>query len=136
MADTKDLQESIYQEMRSKIKEDDANAPLRNGPFFYYTKNLEGQQYTVHCRRMAPGGEGPGHVDEVMETGSGAPAEEVLLEENKEAKGFEFYHVGEVKVNIWATVIVLGSTVYFFVHISFNVGLFLPVKINVDYLLV
>ncbi|KAG0605070.1 hypothetical protein M758_9G029100 [Ceratodon purpureus] len=97
--DTKDLQELIYQEMRSKIKEDDVSAPLRSGPFFYYRKNLEGQQYTVHCRRMAPGGEGPGHVDEVMETGNGVPEEEVILDENKEAKEFEFYHVGEVKVS-------------------------------------
>ncbi|XP_024378586.1 uncharacterized protein [Physcomitrium patens] len=99
MADSKDFQESLFQEIRSKIKEDDVNAPLRNGPFFYYTKNLEGQQYTVHCRRAAPGGEGPGHVDEVMETGNGASEEEVLLDENKEAKEHEFYHVGEVKVS-------------------------------------
>ena len=111
MTDTKDLQELIYQEMRSKIKEEDADAPLRHGPYFYYTKNLEGQQYTVHCRRLAPGGEGPGHVDEVMETGSEAPEEEVLLDENKEAKGVEFYFVGEVKVYVWSTVIISGSAV-------------------------
>ena len=82
------------------MKEDDSTVPLRQGPFFYYTKTLEGQQYTVHCRRAIPGGAGPGHTDEVMETGSGVPAEEVLLDENKEAKEHEFYHVGEVKVSI------------------------------------
>lgn len=102
IADTKDLQEELYQEMRSKIKEDDSTVPLRQGPFFYYTKTLEGQQYTVHCRRAIPGGAGPGHVYEVMETGHGVPAEEVLLDENKEAKEHEFYHVGEVKVSISA----------------------------------
>lgn len=105
MTDTTDLQESIYQEMRSKIKEDDTQAPQRNGPFFYYSKNLKGEQYVVHCRRMAPGGEGPGHVDEVMETGNGAPDEEVLLDENKEAREHEFYHVGEVKVNCWVALL-------------------------------
>ena len=60
---------------------------------------------------LPPGGEGPGHVDEVMETGSEAPEEEVLLDENKEAKGVEFSFVGEVKVNVWSTVIILGSVV-------------------------
>lgn len=105
MTDTDDLQESIYQEMRGKIKEDDIQAPQRNGPFFYYAKNLQGEQYVVHCRRMAPGGEGPGHVDEVMETGSGAPEEEVLLDENKESREHEFYHVGEVKVNFWVALL-------------------------------
>jgi len=113
MTDTTDLQESIYQEIRSKIKEDDIQAPQRNGPFFYYSKNLTGEQYVVHCRRMAPGGEGPGHVDEVMETGSGAPEEEVLLDENKEAGEHEFYHVGEVKVNLWLSLLFLDFAVIF-----------------------
>lgn len=102
MTDTTELQDSIYQEMRGKIKEDDAQAPQRKGPFFYYTKNLEGEQYVVHCRRAAPGGEGPGHIDEVMETGSGAPEEQVLLNENEEGRKHEFYHVGEVKVKFVA----------------------------------
>lgn len=113
MTDTTELQESIYQEMRGKIKEDDAQAPQRKGPFFYYTKNLEGEQYVVHCRRMAPGGEGPGHIDEVMETGSGAPEEEVLLDENEEGRKQEFYHVGEVKVKfVAASLVCLEAHVY------------------------
>jgi len=40
----------------------------------------KGEQYIVHCPQMAPRLEGPSHVDEVMETGSGACEEEVLLD--------------------------------------------------------
>jgi len=99
MEDTKELQEELYQGMRARIKEDDIDVPLRKGPFFYYTKTLEGQQYTVHCRRAIPGGAGPGDVDEVMETRNGAPEEEILLDENLEAKEHEFYHIGDLKVS-------------------------------------
>jgi hypothetical protein len=116
MTDTADLQESIYQEMRSKIKEDETQAPQRKGPFFYYSKNLKGEQYVVHCRRMAPGGEGPGHVHEVMETGSGAPEEEVLLDENKAGKEYEFYHVGEVKVNLFWVALNLLFIIFIFLR--------------------
>jgi hypothetical protein len=99
VADTKDLQGTLYKEMRSTTKEEDCDVPVRQGPYFYYTRTLEGQQYGVHCRRAIVAGAGPGHVDEVMNTGDEAPREEILLDENVEAKEYEFYHVGDLKVN-------------------------------------
>jgi oligopeptidase B len=50
MADSKDLQDALYKEMRGRIKEEDQSVPLRKGPFFYYRRTEEGKQYTVHCR--------------------------------------------------------------------------------------
>ncbi|KAL2629641.1 hypothetical protein R1flu_014327 [Riccia fluitans] len=99
MGDSKEFQESLYKEMRGRIKEADMSVPVRKGGFFYYMKDLEGKQYPQHCRRAIPGGEGPGHVDEVMETGDGAPEEQILLDENVVAEKHEFYHVGNVKVS-------------------------------------
>lgn len=106
IADTKDLQDTLYKEMRSTTKEEDCDVPIRQGPFFYYTRTLEGQQYGVHCRRAIVAGEGPGHVDEVMDTGDEAPREEILLDENVEAKEYEFYHIGDFKVNDMESLII------------------------------
>lgn len=98
MADTKDLQEKLYKEIRGRIQEHDISVPLRKGPFFYYKKTLEGKQYTQHCRRAIIGGEGPGDVHEVMDASS-AEEEQVLLDENIKAENYDFYSVGAVKVS-------------------------------------
>lgn len=99
MADTKKLQEELYKEIRGRIQEDDMTVPLRKGPFFYYEKTLEGQQYKQHCRRPIVGGEGPGDVKEIMETTDYVSKEQVLLDENMEAAKYEFYSVGAFKVS-------------------------------------
>ncbi|KAJ7284324.1 hypothetical protein O6H91_Y337700 [Diphasiastrum complanatum] len=84
--------------MRGRIKEEDSSVPLRKGPYFYYTKNLEGKQYKIHCRRAIYGGEGPGSFDEVMTPETAGP-EEVLLDENEKALQSEFFIVQAVKVS-------------------------------------
>ena len=47
---TKELQETIYQEIVSRIKEDDQSYPtLRNG-YYYYTRTEQGKQYPSYYR--------------------------------------------------------------------------------------
>eukprot|EP00850_Spirogloea_muscicola_P019792 SM000199S05419 [mRNA] locus=s199:71818:86485:+ [translate_table: standard] len=99
MGDTKAFQEDLYLEMRGKIKEDDSSVPIRKGPYYYYTRTVEGEQYRVHCRRSIADGEGEGAVDDVMDTSENAPPEEVLLDENKKASSFDFYKVAGFKVS-------------------------------------
>eukprot|EP01018_Ginkgo_biloba_P022451 Gb_27168 [translate_table: standard] len=99
MSDTKQLQEELYKELRGRIQEADATVPLRKGTYFYYEKTLEGKQYRQHCRRFIVDGEGPGSVDEVMETGPDAPAEEILFDENLKAEIHEYYNIGAFKVS-------------------------------------
>eukprot|EP00250_Pteridium_aquilinum_P010436 c19386_g1_i1 orf=41-2374(+) len=99
MADSKKLQDELYKEIRGRIQEDDMKVPLRKGPFFYYEKTLKDQQYTQHCRRKIVGGEGPGDVKEIMETGPDAPEEQILLDENTEAAKYEFYSVGAFELS-------------------------------------
>ena len=38
MEDTSQLQEDLYQEMLSRIKEDDYRAPMKHGHYFYYAR--------------------------------------------------------------------------------------------------
>ena len=97
-ADTKKLQDALYKEIRGRIQEEDVTVPLRKGPFFYYEKTLEGQQYKQHCRRPITGGVGPGNVNEVMENNSLVSEERIILDENIEAAKHEFYSVGAFKV--------------------------------------
>jgi len=77
MADTRELQEQLFQEMKGRIKEDDSSVPAPDGPWEYYTRYVTGGQYPLVCRR--PRGGGP---------------EQVLLDGNKEAEGKSYWHLG------------------------------------------
>jgi oligopeptidase B len=76
------LQERLYTEILSHIKEDDVSAPIRRGDYLYYTRIKKGEQYRVWCRRKASGG-----------------AEEVLLDGNELAKGHDYFLMGAVEVS-------------------------------------
>ena len=53
MASTKDLQETIYDEILGRMKEDDESYPsFRNG-YYYYSRTEAGKQYPTHCRRKS-----------------------------------------------------------------------------------
>ena len=51
MAPEEVLQQSLYQEMRGRIKEDDSTVPQKEGDYYYYTRFEEGKQYPIHCRK-------------------------------------------------------------------------------------
>ena len=78
MKPTEALQEKLYTEILSHIKQTDANVPYRWGDYFYYTRTVEGKQYPIYCRKH-------GKLD--------AP-EEILLDVNEMAKGHKFMSIG------------------------------------------
>src|SRR5688500_13149913 len=51
MAGTRDLQERLYQEILGRIKQTDLSVPVKRGPYFYYTRTVEGQQYPIYARK-------------------------------------------------------------------------------------
>lgn len=83
MADTAALQESLFQEMRGRIRETDSTAPVADGGFWYYQRTVAGLDYPIYCRRA-------GTMD--------AP-EEVLLDVNQLAEGNAFCEIGEFAVS-------------------------------------
>ncbi len=83
MAHTTELQKQLFQEMKGRIKEQDVSAPVKDGAYFYYTREEEGQQYPIHCRKH-------GNLD---------AAEEVLLDENALAQGHDYFRVGNFEVS-------------------------------------
>src|SRR2546423_8368513 len=81
MKPTEGLQEKLYNEILSHIKQTDVSVPYRWGDYFYYTRTKEGQQYPIYCRK-------PRSVDAPY-----AP-EQSLLDLNEMAKGQKFMAVG------------------------------------------
>src|ERR1044071_2287785 len=51
MKPTAALQEKLYNEMLSHIKQTDVAVPYRWGDYFYYTRTEEGKQYPIFCRK-------------------------------------------------------------------------------------
>lgn len=80
---TESLQDTIYHEMRQRIKEDDVSVPQKIGDYYYYSRTETGKQYAVFCRKK----------------GSLEGKEEVLLDENELAKGKEYFRVGILSVS-------------------------------------
>ncbi len=89
-AHTEALQKTLYDEIVGRVQETDVSAPVREGPFEYYSRTIEGRQYGVHCRR--PGGS-VDLPDAFAEPGSTA-GEAVLLDENALATGHEYFALG------------------------------------------
>jgi oligopeptidase B len=83
MQHTKPLQETLFQEMKARIKEEDSTEPERNGEYYYYRRTEKGQEYPIYCRRK-------GSLD--------AP-EEILLDQNLLAEGREFCSVSAFSVS-------------------------------------
>ena len=88
-AHTAGLQERLFEEIRARIQETDLSVPVRNGPWWYYVRTEEGRQYAISCRRAAVA---DGSWDE------GAP-EQVLLDENVEAEGHDYFAPGVFDVS-------------------------------------
>ena len=53
MKHTEHLQNTLYKEMRSRIKEDDTTVPYKFGNYEYFTKTENGKQYDIYCRQLA-----------------------------------------------------------------------------------
>jgi oligopeptidase B len=83
MSGSETLQQTLYDEILSHIKEDDVSVPYRDGAWEYLMRTEKGRQYPRFCRR--PAGE--------------AEAEEVILDVNLLAEGQPFMQVGTLGVS-------------------------------------
>ncbi|KAE8660951.1 Prolyl oligopeptidase family protein isoform 2 [Hibiscus syriacus] len=99
MSGTKKFEDKIYAEIRGRIKEDDISAPSRKGPYYYYSRTLEGKEYVQYCRRPVCNCNAPPSVHDTMPTGPCAPPEHVILDENVKAQEHGFYNIGAFTVS-------------------------------------
>ena len=56
MAPQAQLTETIFQEMKGRVKEDDSTVPQKDGDYIYWSKFEEGAQYRKHYRKAVAGG--------------------------------------------------------------------------------
>ncbi len=80
---TEALQSTLYDEMKSRIKETDESVPVAHGGYFYYYREEEGKQYRIYCRKQ----------------GIPDADEQVLLDLNVEAEGHDFLQMGNFAVS-------------------------------------
>ncbi|HEV7522282.1 MAG TPA: S9 family peptidase [Candidatus Angelobacter sp.] len=83
MKPTASLQQKLYDEMVSHIKETDVNVPYKDGGYFYYSRWEKGQQYPIFARKK----------------GSLEAAEEITIDVNELAKGQPFMSLGAYDVS-------------------------------------
>jgi oligopeptidase B len=83
MKPTVPLQEKIYNEMLSRIKETDLSVPEKIDDYYYYYRTEKGLQYGIQCRK---------HVS--MDS-----VEQILLDQNELAKGLGYFAIGGSRIS-------------------------------------
>lgn len=83
MADSEQFRSDLFEEMKARIKEDDASVPYFLNGYWYYTRFEKGGEYPIYCRKK-----------DTLES-----EEIILLNVNELAKGFAYYEIGGLSVS-------------------------------------
>jgi oligopeptidase B len=83
----------LFEEIKARVVETDADAPVRIGPWWYWSRSVEGLQYSIFCRRADPARQLDA-VDVLAEARSGRGEETVILDENVLAGDSEYFALG------------------------------------------
>ncbi|MFY9190121.1 MAG: S9 family peptidase [Lawsonella sp.] len=98
-AHLKELQDTIFQEIKSRVKETDLSVPTRQNKWWHFARTEEGKAYTLICRVPAKPLDHPDAWEPpTLEPGQPVPGEEVLLDCNKLAEGHKFFALGGASV--------------------------------------
>ena len=92
-AHTKALQDSLFSEMRSRIKEDDTSVPYKRNGYWYITRYETGKEYPVYSRKK-----------ESLEA-----EEEIMFDVNQLAEGHEYFRLAGVSVSPDNTLAAFGT---------------------------
>ncbi len=77
-----DLQESLFEELKKRIKQDDASVPTKLRNYEYYSRVEKGKDHPIFCRRKV-----------------GTTKEEILVDGNEVAKGHPFFSFGGIEIS-------------------------------------
>ncbi|WP_084017295.1 S9 family peptidase [Moheibacter sediminis] len=83
LSDTDAFQKSLFEEMKSRIKEDDASVPYKYNGYWYSTRYVKGGEYPIHSRRKE-------NID---------AKEEILFDVNEMAKGYDYYNLNGLNIS-------------------------------------
>jgi oligopeptidase B len=118
-AHTKDFQNSLFEEMKARIKEDDESVPYFYNGYYYITRFEKGKDYPIHSRKK----------------GSLEAPEEIMFDCNEMAKGHAYFNLAGLSVsedNVWASfgVDTVSRRQYTIQIKNLQTGELLPVKIE------
>ena len=82
-AHTKSFQDSLFTEMKSRIKEDDESVPYKQEGYWYITRYEKGKEYPIYSRKK----ESLGADEDIMFNG------------NEMAEGHDYFSVGGIAVS-------------------------------------
>lgn len=82
-AHTNKFQKDLFEEMKSRIKEDDSSVPYKLNGYWYLTRFEKGKDYPIYSRKK-----------ESLDA-----TEEILFDVNKMAEGFEYYSLGGLNIS-------------------------------------
>jgi oligopeptidase B len=82
-AHTKKFQEELFEEMKSRIQEDDESVPYFRNGYYYITRYEKGKDYPIYSRKK----------------GSLDAKEEILFDCNEMAKGAKYFNLGGFSVS-------------------------------------
>ena len=82
-AHTKDFQTALFEEMKSRIKEDDESVPYLYQGYYYITRFEKGQDYPIYSRKK----------------GSLSAQEEILFNCNEMAKDKPYFQLGALSIS-------------------------------------
>ena len=77
------MQNDLFEEIIGRIEKDDESVPYFDNGYFYYSRYESGKEYAIHCRKK----------------GSLDGQEEILLDENILADGFDYFAIGGRRVS-------------------------------------
>ncbi len=83
LSHTKKLQNTIFEEMVSRIKKDDESVPYLKNGYYYYSRFEKDLEYRIHCRKK----------------GSLDAEEEIILDENALAEGYDYFSIGGMSIS-------------------------------------
>lgn len=82
-AHTKYFQDSLFLEMKSRIKEDDSSVPYKQDGYWYMRRYEISKEYPIHSRKKES---------------EDAP-EEIMFNGNELAEGHEYFHLGGIAIS-------------------------------------
>ena len=91
-AHTQSFQQELYEEMRSRIKEDDSSVPYFYNGYWYITRYEEGKDYPIYLRKK----------------GALTAKEEVLFDCNEMAQGKDYFRLVGISVSPDNTKVAFG----------------------------
>ena len=83
LSHTKKFQDHLFNEIIGRIKKDDETVPYLKNGYYYYSRYEEKKEYAIYCRKK----------------GSLDAEEEVMLDGNELAEGYDYFAVGGMSVS-------------------------------------